>query len=91
MTKVELIKEAATRTGLTQSDVKRVYETVNDVAKEQLKAGEDFPFGDLGIFKVREKNARKGRNPKNGEVIDIPAKTSLAFRPSSTIKAELND
>lgn len=90
MTKTELIKEVSERTGLTQSDVKRVYEEITGIGKEQLKAGADFSIGDLGILKVREREARKGRNPKDGSVIDIAAKTTVAFRPSSTIKAELN-
>ncbi len=66
-------------------------ETVFEVIKEALVQGEKVKFAGFGNFIVREKNARKGRNPQTGEEIQLAARRVLTFKPSLVLKNLLND
>ena len=85
MTKVELLKELAERTGMAQKDVKALLETFDTVVIEKLKDGEDVKTG-LGTFKAIDKAERKARNPKTGEEILVPKKTVGKLAPNKLLK-----
>lgn len=78
---------------LELSSISKADETVtklSDLIVELVKSGEEVSFGDLGKFSVKESAARKGRNPKTGETIDIPAKRSMKFKVVKKTKDLLN-
>lgn len=61
----------------------------NEIAL-QLKIGRDVYIKGLGTLKVVTRQAKKGRNPKTGELVNIPAKQTVAFKPSRDLKERLN-
>jgi integration host factor subunit alpha len=73
---------------MTKADI---VETVFDVIKDALVGGEKVKFSGFGNFIVREKNARKGRNPQTGEEIQLEARRVLTFKPSLVLKNALNE
>ena len=66
-------------------------ETIFEVIKDSLVAGEKVKFSGFGNFVVRRKNARKGRNPQTGEEIQLEARRVLTFKPSLVLKNALNE
>lgn len=61
------------------------------VIEEVVKSGEEFMLGNVGRFVITERAAHKGRNPQTGELIDIPAKKVIKFKPSGKIKEAINE
>ncbi|MGP9551905.1 MULTISPECIES: HU family DNA-binding protein [Halomonas] len=88
--KEDVLKDLAERTGLSKDTVNTVLNGINDSVLESIKTGKKYNLGGLGKLVLRESKARKGRNPKTGEEMDIPAKKSIALRPSKKVKDALN-
>jgi DNA-binding protein HU-beta len=86
MNKSELIAKVAESTELSKKDVTNVVEAVFDAIAEALKNGEKVQLVGFGNFEVRERQARKGRNPQTGEEIEIPASKVPAFKPGKALK-----
>ena len=57
---------------------------------EALEGGQEIKISGFGVFKVRAKAARKGRNPKTGDRIEIPARRVVSFKPSGVLRKALN-
>ena len=80
MSKKEFVEAYAAKTGESK---KRSEELVNEflqLVEESLVAGKDVQFVGWGTFATKDKEARKGRNPKDGTEIEIPAKTVVKFK-----------
>ncbi|MCU9959312.1 MULTISPECIES: HU family DNA-binding protein [Bacillus] len=86
MNKKELIGAVAEATGLTKKDVELVVDSTFDVITSALKDGEKVKVHGFGSFEVRERAARKGRNPQSGEEIEIPATNAPAFKAAKALK-----
>jgi len=86
MNKSELIAKVAETTELSKKDVTNVVEAVFDSIAEALQNGDKVQLVGFGNFEVRERTARKGRNPQTGEEIDIPASKVPAFKPGKALK-----
>lgn len=86
MNKKDLINVVAEKTGMTKKDSGLAVESVFDVIKETLSKGEKVQIIGFGNFEVRERSARKGRNPQTGEEIDIPATRVPAFKAGKALK-----
>ncbi|EME72484.1 DNA-binding protein [Bacillus glycinifermentans] len=86
MNKKELIGAVAEATGLTKKDVELVVDSTFDVITSALKDGEKVKVHGFGSFEVRERAARKGRNPQSGEEIEIPATKAPAFKAAKALK-----
>ena len=86
MTKTELIAIAAEKTGMTKKDAELVVNATLEAMTAELTAGNRVQLAGFGIFETKTRQARTGRNPKTNEVIEIPASTSVAFKPSKTLK-----
>ena len=89
MSKTEFIANVAEAGDLTNAEAKRVVELVFGEIENGLKrARKDgkYTIGTLGTFTMSMRPARKGRNPRTGEEIQIKASKSLRFRPSSALK-----
>ncbi len=90
MTKADLVESVYERVGFSKKEAARMVDMVFELMKEALEKGETVKISGFGNFKVREKKARKGRNPQTGEVIEIAPRRVLTFRPSQTLKKILN-
>ncbi len=86
MNKTELIARVAEKTDLSKKDVTRVVDAVFEIITDALQNGDKVQLVGFGNFEVRERSARKGRNPQTGEEIDIPAGKVPAFRPGKALK-----
>ena len=86
MTKTELIAAVAEKTGITKKDAERVVNATVETITESLVKGDKVQVSGFGIFEVKNREARVGRNPRTKETIEIPATRLPAFKASSTLK-----
>ena len=86
MNKTELIDAIAAKAGLTKKDAKAALEATLESITESLKAGDQVQLIGFGTFKVNERKARTGRNPKTLETIQIPASKVPAFVSGKALK-----
>lgn len=86
MNKTELIAKVAETTELTKKDATKAVDAVLDAIAEALKAGEKVQLIGFGNFEVRERAARKGRNPQTGEEIHIASSKVPAFKPGKALR-----
>lgn len=86
MNKTELITATAEAAGLTKKDTERVINAAIDAITEALAKGDRVQLAGFGIFEVKEREARVGRNPRTKEAIQIPASKIPAFKASKTLK-----
>ena len=84
--KAELIERVAGKTNLTKKDVTASVDALFEVIQEALKDGEKVQVIGFGNFEVRDRAARKGRNPQTGEEIQIEAIKIPAFKPGKALK-----
>ncbi|HAA59220.1 MAG TPA: integration host factor [Myxococcales bacterium] len=92
MTKSELIDQVISNTDndkLTKKLAEQVIEQTFEAIKNGLLEESRFSFPGFGTFTVKERAARKGRNPRTGETIDIPASRTVAFKPAPKFKEKL--
>ena len=85
MNKTELIGEVAGKTGMTKKDAEKVVNAFFDTVEGALKSGDKVQLIGFGTFEVRERKARKGRNPQTGKEIDIPATKVPAFKAGKAL------
>ncbi|MGI8898532.1 MAG: integration host factor subunit beta [Pyrinomonadaceae bacterium] len=91
MTKAELVEDVARAAELTKKDAERLVEIVFESIIETLNQGEKIELRGFGSFRVRERGARRGRNPKTGDPVNIPAKRVPYFKPGKELKELIND
>ena len=91
MTKAELVEDVARAAELTKKDAERLVELVFESIIETLNRGEKIELRGFGSFRVRERGARRGRNPKTGAPVDIPAKRVPYFKPGKELKELINE
>ena len=84
--KAELVDRVAKKTQLTKKDVSATVEALFETIQEALKAGEKVQVIGFGNFEVRERAARKGRNPQTGKEIKIKASKVPAFNAGKALK-----
>ncbi len=86
MNKTELVTAVAEKTELTKKDATKAVEAVFDTIQETLANGEKVQLIGFGNFEVRDRAARKGRNPQTGKEIEIPASKVPAFKAGKALK-----
>ena len=91
MTKTDMAKNIHDKLGFSKKDSRKIVESVFDIMKENLARGENIKVSGFGNFVVKEKDARKGRNPQTGKEIEIPARKVLTFKPSRFLRRTLNE
>ena len=84
--KAELVDRVAKKTQLSKKDVSATVEALFETIQEALKAGEKVQVIGFGNFEVRERAARKGRNPQTGKEIKIKASKVPAFKAGKALK-----
>ena len=86
MNKTELINAVAETAGLTKKDATKAVEAVFETIQSALAKGDKVQLIGFGNFEVRERAARKGRNPQSGEEIEIAASKVPAFKAGKALK-----
>jgi DNA-binding protein HU-beta len=86
MNKSDLITHVSEATELSKKDVTKAVDAVFEAISEALQSGDKVQLVGFGNFEVRERSARKGRNPQTGEEIEIPASKIPAFKPGKALK-----
>ena len=86
MNKTELISTVAEAAGMSKKDTEQVLNTFFDTVQTTLKQNDKVQIPGFGIFEVRERAARTGRNPHTGETIEIAAAKVPAFKPGKGLK-----
>lgn len=89
MTKADLIESMAAGAGLSKTDAGKALDAAIDSIVSGMKKGEKITIVGFGTFSVTRRKARKGRNPKTGEAIDIPASNAPKFSPGRVLKDAL--
>lgn len=90
MNKSELIDQVADAADISRAAAGRAVDAAIDAITGSLKQSEPVSLVGFGTFLVRERAARKGRNPQTGENIDIAASRAAAFKPGKALKDALN-
>ena len=90
MTKVELIAAVANDANLTKKDAEAAVNSALNTITAALKDGDKVTLVGFGTFEVRERPARKGRNPQTDATITLPPRKVMVFRLSRKFRSELN-
>jgi len=86
VTKKDIVMKIAEETGLKQIDVKLVVQKTLDHITNSVAAGETVELRNFGIFKVKTRKSRIGRNPKTGVTVPIPEKKVVTFKSGMIMK-----
>ena len=90
MTKAEFVKALKEQAGLaTLAQAEAAFESLFGIIKTSLKKGDAVSISGFGSFKVVQRKARKGRNPRTGKEIKIPASKTAKFTPGKALKEAL--
>ncbi|WP_409253962.1 HU family DNA-binding protein [Bacillus sp. SCS-153A] len=91
MNKTELINAVAESAELSKKDAENAVKAVLQNIEDTLAKGDKVQLIGFGNFEVRERSARKGRNPQTGEEMEIPATKQPAFKPGKALKDSVNN
>lgn len=90
-TKRDIVNHIADETGLTQMEVKRVVQSTFDYIVNEMVNGRRIELRNFGVFYVKVRKARQGRNPNKPEtVIPVPAKFIPVFKPGKILKEQVS-
>ena len=90
LTKVAIVEEVAAVAGLTKKRAETVVDTVFQSIVDALSRGEKTELRGFGSFRLRQRAPRRGRNPKNGDRVDVPSKCIPYFKPGKELKELIN-
>jgi integration host factor subunit beta len=90
LTKAELVEEVARVTQLTKKQAEEIVNTVFTTIVDSLRAGRKIELRGFGSFRIRNRGARLGRNPKTGAKVEVPPKRIPYFKPGKELKEQLN-
>ena len=86
MNKTELIAAAAQSAGVSKKDAELIINAALEHIAASLTAGDKVQLSGFGIFEVKDREARVGRNPRTKEAVEIPATRTPVFKPSKLLK-----
>jgi DNA-binding protein HU-beta len=90
MNKADLVNSISEHSGLTKTKSNQVLDAITSIITDALAKGDKVTLVGFGTFTTSERKARKGRNPKTGEVIEIPAKRVAKFKAGSSLTETVN-
>ena len=90
LTRADLAESVHEEVGLTRLDCAGLVERTLDLVAEALEDGQTVKLSGFGVFQVRAKRARMGRNPKTGEPASIVPRRVISFRASQVMKARID-
>ncbi len=86
MAKTDIVEKIAEIAKINKAEAGRALDGLVQYITNQLKAGEKIKIAGMGTFVVKDRAARKARNPKTGAIVDVPAKKAVRFRASKSLK-----
>jgi nucleoid DNA-binding protein len=89
MTKADLVEAIANETGVSKAHTGLIVDSLLDAVSRALSEGKHLEIRGFGTFKVRERRARRARNPRSGSEVMVPAKLVPVFKPSKELKAQV--
>jgi integration host factor subunit alpha len=87
MTKADLVDSIFEKIGLSKKEAQELIEILFDTMKQAFLEGESVKLSGFGTFNVRKKMARRGRNPKTGEDLEITPRKTITFRAINQLKS----
>ena len=90
LTRADLCEAVHETVGLSRQDCSGLVERTLELVVEALEKGEQVKLSGFGVFQVRAKRARMGRNPKTGEPAAIEPRRVIGFRASQVMKARID-
>ena len=90
LNKAAIVEQVYSELGLPKKDAVDIIESLLEIIKSSLATGEDVLVSGFGKFCVREKSARKGRNPATGEDAILPARRVVTFKCSGVLRQKVN-
>ncbi len=90
LTKENLIQTLYDQSGFSKHQSKAMVETVFELVKKELEAGDDVLISGFGTFCVKKKSPRRGRNPATGEDLTLDARRVVVFRNSTVLRDKIN-
>jgi integration host factor subunit alpha len=91
LTKDKLITRLQTQIGLDRQESRQIVERLLEIMKDTLTKGEELLITGFGKFSVRQKNARRGRNPQTKESLVLAARKVLVFKASGILRERINE
>jgi len=91
LTKNDLIEHIYLTTGFSKKESSGIVEEVFETVKSTLASGENVKISGFGNFTVKRKDSRLGRNPQTGEAIEISARNIVSFKPSMSLRGQVNE
>jgi DNA-binding protein HU-beta len=91
MNKAQLVERIAAEADISKAAASAALEAFTNAVKGSLQSGEDVALVGFGTFTVKDRAARKGRNPQTGETIDIKAAKVVGFKPGKALKDSINN
>ena len=89
MTKKDIVLKITDETGIKQIEVKKVVQKTFDCIIEALARGEKIELRNFGVFKIKERRSRTGRNPRTGQTVPVPARKVAIFKPGMEMKKKI--
>lgn len=89
MTKKDIILKVSDETNIKQIDVKKIVQKTFDYVIEALARGEKIELRNFGVFKVKQRKSRTGRNPRTGQVVPVPPRKVVVFKPGLEMKQKI--
>ena len=86
MTKKDIVLKITDMTGIKQVDVKKIVQKTFDVIIDSLTHGEKVELRNFGVFKIKERKARFGRNPRTGQSVPVPPRKVVVFKSGLEMK-----
>jgi nucleoid DNA-binding protein len=86
VTKKEIVKQISDRIGLTQLKTKDIVQQTFDAIVDTLLEDGRIELRNFGVFEVKQRKARKARNPRTGERVDVPPKFVVTFKPGKEME-----
>lgn len=86
LTQTEIINQLADKTGIKKAQAKELFNELANLAASEVKKNGEFTLPGFGKLVKATRKAREGRNPATGDVIKIPAKTTVKFRLGKAMK-----
>ncbi|MBM3248681.1 MAG: integration host factor subunit beta [Candidatus Omnitrophica bacterium] len=89
MTKKDIVLKISDETGIKQIDVKKVVQKTFDAIVDSLVQFNKVELRNFGVFKIKERRARTGRNPRTGDVVPVPPRKVVVFKPGLEMKKKI--
>lgn len=91
VTKKEIVKEIAEQVNLTQLKTKEIVQKTFDAIVDTLVEQGRIELRNFGVFEVKQRAARKARNPRTGERVDVPPKNVVTFKPGKKMEERIRN